>query len=379
VVKFNRILRVLSEHALSVGDWVEVKSKDEILATLDHEGNLDGMPFMPEMLKYCGRRFRVYKRAHKTCDYSKGMVSRRVPSAVHLEGLRCSGEAHDGCQAECLLFWKETWLRPITRASASASTLRRSEPDERTARGSDGVAQCTVEALHAATRLSTEPDILYSCQGTTILRFSERLQPSELDQYVEAYSSGNVRLREMFAPLLFRVYERLVRSRVGATGIPQRAYDIFQKLRGGIPYPNRKGPIPTGQPTPRGQPLNLRPGDFVRVKSFHEILKTLNRDGLNRGMLFSQELAPYCGGVFQVHSRVGRIIDEKTGKMLQFTNDCIVLENVVCQARYNAGLSFCPRANYPYWREIWLERVASSEVANIAQSATASCPSTPNP
>ena len=43
--------------------------------------------------------------------------------------------------------------------------------------------------------------------------------------------------------------------------------------------------------------------------------------------------------------------------MLRFSNDCIILEDVVCRGRYNAGLSFCPRANYPYWRELWLERV----------------------
>src|SRR5262249_30747550 len=51
-----------------VGDWVEVRSKDEILRTLDKNGQLDGLPFMPEMFKFCGRQLRVYKRAHKTCD-----------------------------------------------------------------------------------------------------------------------------------------------------------------------------------------------------------------------------------------------------------------------------------------------------------------------
>ena len=35
----------------NVDDWVEVRSKEEILATLDSKGQLDGMPFMPEMLR----------------------------------------------------------------------------------------------------------------------------------------------------------------------------------------------------------------------------------------------------------------------------------------------------------------------------------------
>ena len=45
------------------GDWIEVRSKEEILRTLDVKGCLDGLPFMPQMFQYCGQRFRVYKRA----------------------------------------------------------------------------------------------------------------------------------------------------------------------------------------------------------------------------------------------------------------------------------------------------------------------------
>ena len=50
---------------LSAGDWVEIRSKDEILATLDKNGRLDGLPFMPQMFKWCGRQFKVQKRCMK--------------------------------------------------------------------------------------------------------------------------------------------------------------------------------------------------------------------------------------------------------------------------------------------------------------------------
>lgn len=53
---------------LRAGDLVRIKPLHEILATLDSEGSLDGLPFMAEMVSYCGRTFRVSKRAHKTCD-----------------------------------------------------------------------------------------------------------------------------------------------------------------------------------------------------------------------------------------------------------------------------------------------------------------------
>ena len=33
------------------GDWVTVKSKEAILSTLDANGRLDGLPFMPQMFK----------------------------------------------------------------------------------------------------------------------------------------------------------------------------------------------------------------------------------------------------------------------------------------------------------------------------------------
>ena len=52
-----------------MGDVVEVLSAEEILATLDEAGELDGLPFMPEMPAWCGRRMTVHKVALKACDY----------------------------------------------------------------------------------------------------------------------------------------------------------------------------------------------------------------------------------------------------------------------------------------------------------------------
>ena len=53
---------------LHAGDLVEVLSPQEILATLDEHGELESLPFMPEMLQFCGRRFYVDKIAVKACD-----------------------------------------------------------------------------------------------------------------------------------------------------------------------------------------------------------------------------------------------------------------------------------------------------------------------
>ena len=115
----NRPLR------LRAGDWVEVKSAEQILATLDSRQCVSGLPFMPEMLQYCGKRFRVFKAAHKTADVIESFSIRRMENTVHLEGLRCDGESHGGCQAGCLLFWKECWL---TRVDANKPTDKDSAP-----------------------------------------------------------------------------------------------------------------------------------------------------------------------------------------------------------------------------------------------------------
>src|SRR4029077_7774923 len=105
---------------LRPGDFVEVKSSEEILQSLDENGTLDHLPFMPEMLEFCGRRFQVSKRAVKIC--TSGTVSTmrcfRNDDVVLLDGLRCSGALHDGCQKACMIFWREAWLRRIDQAEA---------------------------------------------------------------------------------------------------------------------------------------------------------------------------------------------------------------------------------------------------------------------
>jgi hypothetical protein len=98
-------LKSRSASQLRAGDWVEVRSEEEVLRSLRTDGTLEKMPFMPEMLKYCGRRFRISAVAHKTCDPAHKTGGRRLDNAVHLEGLRCDGASHGGCQAACLLFW----------------------------------------------------------------------------------------------------------------------------------------------------------------------------------------------------------------------------------------------------------------------------------
>jgi hypothetical protein len=163
----------------------------------------------------------------------------------------------------------------------------------------------------------------------------------------------------MFRGLVYSGYYNLSWAGIGV-GRPMRwLYDKFQALWDGIPYPRWRGNLPPGQATPTSA-LNLQPGELVRVKSYKEILATLDTSNKNRGLFFDAEMVPYCGRIYRVLKRVNKIVDEKTGKMLIMKTVSIIMEGVWCQARYSNCRMFCPRSIYSLWREIWLERLPES-------------------
>jgi hypothetical protein len=347
-----------TERPLRVGDWVDVRSKEEILPTLDRNGRLDEMPFMPEMFTYCGRRFRVYKVAHKTCDTVYSYKGRKLADAVHLEGVRCNGREHGGCDASCLIFWKTAWLRRVDSESAA-----------RPAQGGGrvpGGALCTeADVFRASFRSDAGPGVeAYVCQATQLPAATRPLHWWEWRQYVQDYASGNVTLSRLVNSALYVVYRRgLVNLGVGAGPALKWLYDLVQKLIGGTPYPHRDGVLPAGARTPSAT-LDLQPGEWVRVKPFEAIRETCDASNVNRGMKFDPEMVPYCGRRYQVRMRVRRLINERTGVLQEMKNPAVILESVVCQARYAECRLHCPRSLYPFWREIWLERVTPSEAAS---------------
>jgi hypothetical protein len=94
------------------GEWVEVKSREEILPTLDQNAKHRGLRFVPEMYDFCGRRFRVFKRVEKICIENTPDM-RRISNTVLLEGGICQGGGI-GCDRACFHFWREVWLRRVS-------------------------------------------------------------------------------------------------------------------------------------------------------------------------------------------------------------------------------------------------------------------------
>lgn len=327
-------------------DTVEVRSKEEILATLDRDGALDGLPFMPEMLQYCGQRFAVFKRADKTCDTIDKTGGRRMHDAVHLDGVRCDGSAHGGCEAACLIFWKEVWLKRVGEPAETDSAANNTR-----------ATGCTEADLARAACPSTvsvgdriEP--VYRCQITQLLAATQPLAWWDIRQYARDLACGNVTLGRMLKSFVFAGYRQLLNIGIGYRPL-LALYNGFQSLRGKPRYPYLKGTL---SKTPTGV-LDLKPGEFVRVKPYEDILATLNTRNRNQGLYFDGEMVRYCGGTYRVEKRVNRILNEKTGQMMHFSNPCIILRDVYCRSELSDRRLFCPRAIYPYWREIWLERV----------------------
>lgn len=329
--------------ALRAGDWIVVRSKVEILHTLDRNGQLEGLPFQPEMFAYCGRRMRVAKSAHKTCDNIRNEGGRRMRGAVHLEGSRCDGSAHGGCQADCMFFWKEAWLRR--------------ESDVETV-GTGNGASCTEEMICKAVVADGDDaadDPTWVCQTTALYNATTPLHWWDVRQYIRDVTSGNHSASHLVKLLIAAAYRKFVQFGYGYN-IKIRLYNAIQRVRGGKPYPVLTPAVPEGAKTPT-ELLDLNPGEWVEIKPTDEIFATLNQQAMNRGMAYTDEMMQYSGGRFRVQMRVDRLINEKTGKMMEMKNPCIQLEDVFCRACMTSKRIGCPRASNTYWREIWLKRV----------------------
>ncbi len=330
-----------------VGDLVEVRSADEILLSLDDRGALDHLPFMPEMLRFCGQRFTVVKRAEKACTAADGTV-RQVQGAVHLKGVRCDGSAHGGCEAGCLLYWKEEWLKPVVLQA------RRDLAARGDANGSIPGALFgpwnTVDDLldHATRHVKNDGSVqAFYCQATAIPEFGRVLPSWDVRQYVRDVRSGNVKLID------------LLRGLIAGSGAKIR-FSLYEKRK----------PQPPAVRTP-SQNLAFEPGDLVEIRPIEEIEATLDGKGRNRGLSFTPEMRELCGRRFRVSRRIHQIIDERTGQMVRLAGGCLILEGAICRGDWHR---FCPRMAHLFWRDIWLRGVHAQAPVTVTKISTIAAP-----
>lgn len=97
------------------GDIVRIRSKEEIMQTLDKNKRLKGCLFMDEMWQYCGTEHKILKKVNYFYDEANYRMC-KARNTVLLEGIYCSGKFlryTTSCDRHCLLFWKEEWLEKI--------------------------------------------------------------------------------------------------------------------------------------------------------------------------------------------------------------------------------------------------------------------------
>src|SRR5205823_6689620 len=307
---------------LRPGDLVEVKGASEILEMLDQNGTIGGMPFMPEMIEFCGKRFPVSKRVVKTCYYGLGTGMRKFANedVVILDGIRCNGNDHDGCQKACTIFWREAWLRRVDDRRAQTVPLSGSGKEQ------------------LRDRLKTKVDATtYFCQASEILRATVPLSRWErIGKCISDVRAGNSGIFEMIGRMTVWIFWR-----------------IHRKLFGAYAHGNNTN-------TPE-QTLNLQHGEMIRVQPVGSISETLNETAHNRGLYFTPAMRLLCGEEHRVDRRLEKIIVDGTGKMRKLRNT-VFLEGSLCGCSCVA-FGGCPRGEFAYWREIWLRRSAGLDAA----------------
>jgi hypothetical protein len=309
-VKSSGRLKISPRRHFRRGQWVQIRSEAEIRATLDAEGKLDGLPFMPEQVEYCGRKFQVYRRADRVyLDHHYYVV--RLKNTVLLDDLRCDGSAHGSCQMKCLMFWKEAWLLPAEAPK-----------DEEKPRSTISISSLT------KTKNDSER---YYCQATELACIGTVLSGWDPRPYFWDIYYGERGIGEVLKLMGRQASDKFKRS-------------FFRK-----PSPNQSDRVSN----PIRTLLNLQPGELVEVKSYIDIKKTLSSDSRLRGLGFSPDMIPFCGKRFRVCDRIERIILEWTGELKQL-HDTVALDTVHCDG---SSCRACPRNCYFLWREDWLKRV----------------------
>ena len=317
-------LRSMKDRRFFAGDAVVVRPPEEILETLDGDGTLDGCPFMPEMLDWCGKPFRVQRRVEKTCVTDHPMRRFRADDVVILDGPRCDGRHHDGCKHGCRIFWKEAWLRHADRTN-----------------GARPITEFALEPLRARLKVKSD-EHHYFCQSTELFKATEAF-PGKQKLWTIRIVLKEIRRGDLSVSEIMRLCASWYTMRL------RRALSGRHWLFG----PHTKTP---------SESLELKPGEPVRVRDRAHILRTLDTKGRNRGMVICDEMTRCCGSDAEVRYRVDRLIDERTGIMLSLS-DTVTLQNVgrsrvlseECQCYDQLG--DCPRGELMYWREIWLERL----------------------
>lgn len=104
-----------SSESTKTGDWVRVRSLEEIKATINHGKQVNGCAFMPEMAEYCGTIQLILKPMRRFVD-ERDLRVKKSKGIFLLDGVMCQGLGDFGsCDRACFYLWREEWLEKVSK------------------------------------------------------------------------------------------------------------------------------------------------------------------------------------------------------------------------------------------------------------------------
>jgi len=101
---------------LASGDWVQVKSHQEIRGTTTEQNFNRGMRFDVEMVPFCERTFKVDRKVERLIDERTGKMLIMKSPCIVLDGVVCSADYSNlrlFCPRQIPPYFREIWLRRV--------------------------------------------------------------------------------------------------------------------------------------------------------------------------------------------------------------------------------------------------------------------------
>jgi len=346
------------ETRIKAGDIVRVLPYDRISKTLDENDCHGGLLFMPNMVKYCEREFRVLKPVRWIFDErNKEMLSCR--DIIVLSGPVCDGEGMlDGkdCDRCCTLLWKTAWVKSTSQTFG------------------DGRSQAECRKGKIVPRQRSFPSITsVEPMGET----STSKRPSNMDNASSNQEKEAAMTREFACQYTcldrlghkFSVVEKYWQLALRIPPALRRRLSKYSMLLLGRRI--NELPIDTGDHRGDGEKplkMDLASGDIVHIKPYGQIACTLNRMAKYKGLNFLPGMKRYCGQESTVLKKPRYVLDGG-GKVIRECKDIVILNGLYCNGKGLVSDEGCDRCCLYYWKRDWLEKVDGNEKSCLEEGS----------
>lgn len=290
---------------------VKIRTREDVLQTLDSDFKLDGCQLTDKMCGCCSAVRRVTKVVRNVFDeHESRMYETRAPLYI-LENMICDGKVQDfehRCDHCCQLLWHEEWLKRAEGEEDPMLTEETSFYGGENLCGPD--TSCTISL----------PEV---CQ----LRLLDGLKRQNS-------SISNL--------LQFRI-KLLWSTKTKASYLVNRLKSITSSY------------LDTAE-TSFLYNNSIKQGDTVRVLNREEINKSLDLHNKYNKCQFINEMYKYCDNDYIVLKEIKYFYDEAKRKMCK-CKDIFLLQDVTCSGERRAFSKPCDRHCYYFWHKKWIRKI----------------------